>query len=1055
MFGLSAFRYSRLASSTLGEVTRQAGCFNYSETFPKCVASTHEPTMRCWLGRTFGSSAVSLAILGCLLLTISGPRLQADSEGTLSGRVVDPSGRAVPNANVVLRNSATLVEQMGTTNNEGIYEVAGLPVGTYRMQIMVPGFRLYTVEALTVDVARAVVHNVDLEVGEISDEVIVESQAPLLDASSTSVGHVMDGQTVQEIPLNGRYFLDLAVLAPGSVTSSQNGFNSKPYRGLGAFSINTAGSRDDSVNYMINGVTLNDQFYNGITFQPSISSIQEFRIDNSTLSAEYGHSAGGVVIMATRSGTNDFHGELFEFLRNDALDARNFFTFTSRHPPPFKRNQFGADGGGPIIKSKTFFYFSYEGLRLNQKLQLNSVVLSDAQRGAATDPTVAGLIGFIPRENFVDSSGTPRFQGSAPAPVNGDQWGLDFEHGLSQTDRLHGYYSIYRTKTVQPDGGGATVPGFGFVQPAQRQFFSLNETHTFSNHVNALRFGFDRELASTQPSTGLNPAAFGINDGITQPVGLPQISIAGGALSLGGPSSAPSFRANTTIVAADTLSILRGRNFLKIGGEFRQFLNNNYRLGTGLITFPSVAAFLADNASSFSVTLGNQSSSIALGALGFFIEDQFRWNRKLSFDVGLRYDWNMTPTERFGRFTVFDPSTASLVRLGHDQDIYHQNNKNLQPHFGFAWTPGNNEKTVVRSAYALIVNEPITNVVVGAAGNPPLANPLTYTGSFALANAINLAKAAGLAPASVAHGFDNSYVQTWNLNLQRELSPTLAVMAGYVGSKGTHLTLVRNINQPINGVRPFPVISSSSRILPGTPVGNIIQTESTGNSSYNALWISATKRLSHGFTIDASYTRSKSLDYNSLSSSAVVVQDSYHLRGDKGLSDYNVPQRFAASAIYALPFHGNPLTDGWQVAAIVQVQGGNPVNIVTTSTITGVTGTVRPNVTGPITILGHPDRWFDVSVFNPAAGFGDLGRNVIIGPGFDNTDFSLMKKMKLGEKIRAEFRAEVFDLLNHSNFGQPGNVAGSPTFGVIMNTRFPTGELGSSRQVQLGIKLMF
>ena len=999
------------------------------------------------------------AVLGdgkrlCLLIVL-GTLLYGDSKTTITGTVTDPSNRAVPDAHIVVRNLATLVENSVTTNSEGVYEIPSLPVGTYRMQVKARGFRLYTVEALTMNVARTVVHDVHLEVGEVSDAVTVELRASLIDASSTSVGHLIDGQTVQEIPLNGRYFLDLAALAPGSVTASQSGFNTTPSRGLGAFSINTAGSREDSVTYMINGITLNNQLYSGITFQPSISTIEEFRIDNSTLSAEYGQNAGGVVNMATRSGTNDFHGELFEFLRNDAFDARNFFTFTSHHPPPFKRNQFGVNGGGPIIKGKTFFYLSYEGLRLNQKLLLNSVVLSDKQRGAAADATVAQLIGFIPRANLVDSSGTPRFQGLAPAPVNGDQWGLDFDHWLSPADRLHGYYSLYRTKTVEPGARGTTVPGFGFVQPALRQFFSLNETHTSSNRVNDLRFGFNRELPSTQPNTRLNPVDFGINDGITQAIGLPQISIAGGALSFGGPSTNPSGRGDTTIVAANMLSILHGRSSLKIGGEFRKFLNNNFRLGTGLITFPSVAAFLADTANSFSVTLGNQSSSVAQGALGFFIQNEFRWKQELSLDIGLRYDWNMTPTERFGRFIVFDPSTASLVRLGSNQDIYHQNNKNLQPHLGFVWNPVKNEKLVVRGAYALIVSEPITNVVVGTAGNPPLADPLTYTGAFSLANAINFAQAAGLAPATVAHGFDNPHLETWNFNVQSELSPSLAVMAGYVGSKGTHLTLTRNINQPVNGLRPFPVVSSSSEILPDTQLGNITQTESTGNSSYNALWLSATRRLSHGLLIDASYTWSKSLDYNSLSSQGVVVQDSYNLRGDRGLSDYNVPQRFAANAIYALPFHGNLLTDGWQVAAIVQLQGGNPVNVVTTSTITGVTGTVRPNVTGPITILGSPDRWFDTSVFAPVTGFGNLGRNLVIGPGFNNTDFSVMKKMKLGEKIRTEFRGEVFDLLNHPNFGQPGNVVGSPAFGRITNTRFPTGELGSSRQVQLGLKLTF
>jgi hypothetical protein len=983
-----------------------------------------------------------------------GAVLYGDSSATIRGTVTDPSNRAVADAHILLRNIATLVETSVTTNSEGLYEAPALPVGTYRMQVQAPGFRLYTVEALAMDVGRTVVHDLRLEVGETADAVTVEFRAPLIDSSSTPVGHLMDGQTVQEIPLNGRYFLDLAVLAPGSVTASQNGFNTTPSRGLGAFSINTAGAREDSVTYMINGITMNDQLYSGITFQPSISTIQEFRMDNSTLSAEYGQNAGGVVNMATRSGSNAFHGELFEFLRNDAFDARNFFTFTSQHPAPFQRNQFGANAGGPIIKGKTFFYLSYEGLRLNQKLLLNGVVLTDAQRGATADPTVARLIGFIPRANFLDSSGTPRFQGLAPAPVNGDQWGLDFDHGLYPTDRLHGYYGIYRTKTVQPDARGTSVPGFGFVQPSQRQFFSLSETHTSTNGVNDVRFGFTRQLSATQPSARLNPVDFGINDGITEAIGLPQISIAGGALSLGGPSPNPSFRGDTTIVTADTFSMLHGRNSVKLGGEFRKFLNNNFRLGTGLITFPSIAAFLADTASSFSVTLGAQSSSIAQGALGFFIQDQFRWSRELSFDVGLRYDWNMTPTERFGRFIVFDPSTASLVRLKRDQDIYDQNNKNLQPHFGFVWNPGKDQKLVVRGAYALIVSEPITNVVVGTAGNPPLANPLTYTGAFSLTNAINFAQAAGLAPVTVTPGFDNSYLETWNFNAQRELSPTMAVMAGYVGSKGTHLTLARNINQPVAGVRPFPSVSFSSQILPGTALGNITQTESAGNSSYDALWISASKRLSHGLVIDASYTWSKSLDYNSLSSQGVVVQDSYNVRADRGLSDYNVPQRFAASVIYALPFHRNLLTDGWQVAAIVQAQGGNPVNIVTTSTITGVTGTLRPNVTGPIAILGSPDRWFDTSVFAPAAGFGNLGRNVVIGPSFNNTDFSVMKTMK-GEKIRAELRAEVFDLLNHPNFGQPGNVVASPTFGRITNTRFPTGELGSSRQVQLGIKLTF
>jgi hypothetical protein len=350
----------------------------------------------------------------------------------------------------------------------------------------------------------------------------------------------------------------------------------------------------------------------------------------------------------------------------------------------------------------------------------------------------------------------------------------------------------------------------------------------------------------------------------------------------------------------------------------------------------------------------------------------------------------------------------------------------------------------------------MTSVVTGTSGNPPLAIPLTIAGTIRFENAIELAQAAGLAPATVDHGFDNAYIQSWNLNVQREFLAGLAVMAGYFGSKGTHLILRRNINQPIEGVRPYPVVSPSSAILPNSPIGNITQAESTGNSSYNALWVTASKPLASGLQINVSYTWSKALDYNSLSTQGIVVQNSYNLRGDRGLSDFDARQRFVARAIYDLPFSSNRFVQGWQLAIVAQAQSGNPVNIVTSnSTVTGIPNTLRPDVSGPIAIVGSVDRWFDTSVFSPVAGFGNLGRNVVIGPGFSNTDFSIMKNTGLTEKIRVQFRIEVFDLFNHANFGQPGNVVGTPGFGRVTNTRFPTGESGSSRQMQLGVKLIF
>src|SRR5262249_4377345 len=323
----------------------------------------------------------------------------------------------------------------------------------------------------------------------------------MIENSTVSVGHVMDRRTVQELPLNGRYFLDLGLLVPGSVTPPQGAFSAAPIRGLGSFAINTAGNREETINYVVNGITLNNLTFSSISFQPSISTIQEFKVDNSTFSAQYGQSSGAIVNIATRSGTNEFHGEIFEFLRNDALDARNFFNFTSNQPPPFKRNQFGGSLGGPIVKDNLFFFASYEGLRQRQGLSLNSLVLSDAQRAATTDPVILKLIPLIPRANFFDASGTPRFVGSASAPVNGDQWSGDISYNLSTNARLHGYYNLYRTLSIEPSRSGNTVPGFGNTAKGLRQILTLNETHIFGpTLVNEIHLGFNRFSSTTTPN---------------------------------------------------------------------------------------------------------------------------------------------------------------------------------------------------------------------------------------------------------------------------------------------------------------------------------------------------------------------------------------------------------------------------------------------------------------------------------------------------------------------------------------------------------------------------
>jgi hypothetical protein len=982
----------------------------------------------------------------------------AQSTATIQGSVTDQSGAIISGAKLTLRNQATGFERIVQTDSDGNYQAAALPPGVYSVEAQAQGFGALSVKDLTLEVSRIVVQNFQLKVGNVDSVLTVTADTQNVETSTITVGQVINQKTVQEIPLNGRHFVDLGLLIPGSVTPPQNGFLTAPLRGQGSFAFNTAGNREDTVNFMINGINLNDMVQNQITFQPSINTVQEFKVDNSTYSAEYGRNSGAIVNIATRSGTNEFHGEAFEFLRNDALDARNFF---DARKPPFKRNQFGGNLGGPIFKDRTFFFFSYEGLRQRQGLTLNGNTLTDAQRASVTNPTVLKLLDFIPRATRVDG-GIGRFQGSGTAPVDLDQWTGDVSHNLGANDRLHGYYAIQRDKRGEPILQGNTFPGFGDTRQSRRQIFTLNEAHTFTpSLVNEARFGFNRIRITFTPNAQLNPADFNINEGVTAPIGLPQVSITGFNFNLGGPAGFPQGRSDTTAVVSDTVSYLRGAHSFRFGGEFRRFYNNNFTLDTGAFTFPDVASFIAGNANSFSITLGDRSSAIGTGALGFFAQDSFKALPNLTFELGLRYDWNMTPSERFDRFVVFDPQTVSLLQVGSGRDLIHeQNASNFQPRLGFAWDPFKDGKTSVRAAYAILVDQPVTNLVTPTSSNPPLARPLTFTGPIRFDNAAIVAGNAGLAPASIDSDLDNAYVQSWNLNIQREITPSLGVTVGYFGSKGTHLRISRNINQPLNGVRPFARLSTSSPINPNAQVLNITEISNVGNSNYNALWLTANKRLSRGLQFNASYTYSKSIDYNSLNSQGVVVQNSYDIRNDRGLSDFDARHRFVINALYELPLKGSRLVDGWQLGTIVQLQSGNPVNLVTNNnTFTGVNNTLRPDLVGPIVILEDPNRWFLTSAFVaptvPTTHFGSLGRNVVIGPGFQNVDFSVLKNTNISESLRVQFRTEIFDLFNHANFGQPGRVVGTPTFGVITNTRFATGDSGSSRQLQFALKLIF
>ena len=1003
------------------------------------------------------------------------------STGAVQGTITDASGAAVPNAAITLRGEGTGAERTATSDSGGLYFVPSLATGTYRLEVKAAGMATKAVTNLTVSVGSTVQQDFALAVASASEVVEVEAVAALVDTTTVSVGAVVNQMTVQEIPLNGRHFVDLALLIPGTVTPPANGFLTAPLRGQGSFSFNSAGAREDSVNFMINGINLSDPIQNQITFQPTINTIDEFKIDNATFSAEYGRNSGSIVNIATRSGVNTWHGEAYEFLRNNALDARNFSNPTNivrggvlvaNPQAPFKRNQFGGDGGGAIQKDKTFIFLSYEGLRQRQAVPISTTTLTAAQVAqalATSDPIIRSLLPLIPAAN----SGTNQFVSSAVAPVNISQGTANVSHIFSNANRINGYYAIQRDERNEPPStDGNSFPGGGDERNGRRQLLTLTDSWVIRpTLVNEARLGFNRiHITFNAANTG-SAAALGINSGVTAAIGLPQITVSG-AFTFGGVNGFPQGRGDTTALFSDTLSWVHSNHTFKFGGEYRRANTNNFSYTPGSFTFPSVAAFLADQATGFTANTSNRSNRTYGNSVGAFVSDSWKITPTLTAQLGVRFDFYGTPTEAQNRFVVFDPKTVTLQHVGQPggPDLAYDQNHSFEPRVGLAWDPFKTGKTVIRTAYAIMTDQPTLGLVTGLASNPPYAFPVSFSpsGAVPFITFANAYPAAGgsVSPASVAHNYRDAYFSEWNFNIQQQLAHDLGFMVGYFGTKGTHLNIQRNYNQLVNGARPYPVLAANSPISPGVPLANILVYGSDGDSSYHGLWFTATKRFAKGLQFNASYTWSKSLDDNSRNNQGLVIQDSNNIRGDRGLSDFDARHRVVLSGVYQLPYRGNRLKEGWEVSSIIQVQSGNPINIRTSNAAFTGSALLRPNVTGPVvtglipatngsattvTFIQNPGVFV-----NPGNAFGNLGRNVIIGPGFNNVDFALVKNTKITERVKNQIRVEAFDLFNKVNFAQPGSTVGSATLGLITGgTRFPAGDGGTSRQIQVAMKLIF
>ena len=1057
----------------------------------------------------------ALSLFICVILATAGASAQSTS--TLTGVVTDPSGAVVPNAQVKIHSVATAVDRNVVTDNAGIYVAPSLQPGDYEIETTAAGFSAYKVQKVTLDVDQHVTINMHLAVSSAGETIEVQGGAQAIDTASMTVGQVIDKETVQEIPLNGRHFLDLTVLTPGGVTGPANGNLTAPSRGVGAFSFLSAGNRDDSVNFQINGINLNDIANAQIVFQPSINTTSEVKIDNSTPSAEYGRNSGPITNVSTRSGTNSFHGEVFDYLRNNSFDARNFFNPKGTAQIALKRNNFGGAVGGPIWKNKVFFFGSYEGLRQHQGLPVNTTVLTAAQAAAVTDTISKQLLNYIPAANV----GSNLYTGQIGGPVNIDQGTIDLLYLLNSKDSIHGFYANQHDIRTEPTTQGNTLPGFGDHRPGIRQIMTINETHLFTPRlVNEFRVGFNRVNVKFINNFTTNPATLGYNNypaGVTPTGGIPFISISGTSIAIGGPSGFPSGRYDTLGVVSDAVTYTLGRHSLKFGGEARRYLNANFSDDAGSLSFGTSAAivnskgvvvqpaysgiqnFQAGLATGYSITPQPTTSRIYGNAVGVFVMDTFKATPNVTLEYGFRFEWLGSPTFGNDQATIFNPVAVTLTPVGLGLPGYHApytQNYNYMPRLGFVYDAFGNGKTVVRGGYSIMSDQPLSSAVTGLSSNPPFTTKVSYTATASgtctqgAANCLPAipqaqlyaaAAAASISVNAVQPNYKNATTQSFNLNLQHELPGAVAISLGYYGSVGRHLRMSENINQisPVTSARAFTTLSASSIIDPGATLNsNVSQVSSNGTSNYNGMWLNARKTYTKGITLNATYQYTKSMDLGS--GAGTSYTDITQPRLNYARSDFDTRNRISANGIYVLPYKRNRLVAGYQIAGIVQWQTGNPLNVTTTSTYTGTSGVQHPTLLGPIQYtkqyVPNAVYWFapggttgtpggtvcatvtaGCEYLLPATGFGNMGRNGATGPGFADVDASFSKTTSMTEKVKLNLKVDVFDLFNHASFSNPGTSAtvGSATFGLITATRFPVGDLGSSRQLQLSAKVSF
>jgi hypothetical protein len=979
------------------------------------------------------SPARALAAVVVGILGVAAAAAQS-SNATLQGTITDTSGAVLPGVAVRLQSPATALSREVVSNTAGVYVFNFLPPGSYVVTAELSGFKIVRHEQIRLEVGQNLKLDLQMEIGELAEVVTVEGAAPLLDRSSPSIGTVVQSSQLQELPLAGRHWAGLMLLAPGAINTGDGTHLSTRFVGR---------ARDDN-NWTFDGIDAtgvkDPRQDSAARLIISSESIAEFRVSSALYSAESGTGAGGQVQLISKTGTNQFHGTVYDFIRNDAFDARPFGTLGEL--PPFRLNQFGFNVGGPIVPRRTLFFVNYEGLRQRQTQSFTRFVPSAAYRAGVTG-VLAPIVALFPRGTGPTSDpAIDEWRGTQKLIAEENAGLIRVDQRVSQSTSVFARYNFDRANIISPSDTGVTTNKLrpsNLVVQMQRIFGSAI--------VSEFKFGYN---ASLRDSVREGPSAA-------------QMSVPG-FVTLTGPQNEVE-RGRSYSVLNDT-ALIRGRHNIKFGGEIRRILIDVGEGNTTTLEYSSRTNFQNNvlerfNIIDFPIVQGQRWWYIG------YIQDDIKWRPNVTINAGLRYEYYSVVVEKDGRDKVWRLSCGGFCPPG--TPWYEPDFNNFGPRVGFAWAPARfRDNTVVRAGFGIFYgpgqNDDVFAPIDNAGSRISLERVTTPALAYPIDPFLGLAATIGNAPRAVDEHRVDQYANHYSLSIQQALPLRFVTQIGYVGNQGHHMLDRNNINliDPATGQRPLPQF------------GRVDIKSSGSNTSFHGLQLSLQRPMTAGFLFGAQYMWSHALDVGSLGGGeSQEPQNAACRRCEHASTNQDIRHTLTANWVYQLPYGRETATrgllervfGGWQLSGVLQARTGRPLTI----TVNRSTGDLpdgnnrnqRPNLVpdvDPYPADRTPSQWLNIAAFAvPARGtWGNVGRNTLRGPGLFQVDLALQKRFRFAGSRHLEFRWEAFNAFNRLNLANPGtNISSPASFGRItgpLNNNYGTG---TARQMQFMLRFNF